>query len=364
MADQVDAASAKRARKPFYLVQVLRGVAALLVVAHHSTILAVERLSVTGDFWRNGAAGVDVFFVISGFVMALSSGAMSRNARTALEFLKRRIERIVPLYWLMTTLKVAILLAVPAEGLNALGGERHIAASYFFLPSAGPHGDGSPVLVVGWTLNLEMLFYAAFALALSLKMRPLRFLAPLLGALAVLPLLKWGAVPTVLSPLVFGRNPILIEFLFGIALYHLWKRGVTTPVWAGMLTAAAAAATILVIPWGAESFWRPVVWGVPAFALVATAVSLEESWGGKVPRWMLELGDASYSIYLVQTFALPLVGILLERTHAPAFHSMSAAVAGGLMLSAVAGEAMYRGLELPLIRFFRGRRKAAMPTGT
>ena len=76
---------------------------------------------------------------------------------------------------------------------------------------------------------------------------------------------------------------------------------------------------------------------------------------------MLELGDASYSIYLVQTFALPVVGMLLVRV---GFRSMGAAVVGGLLLSAAAGEEMYRGLELPLIRFFRGRRMAAVASGT
>ena len=88
----------------FLTIQALRAVAALMVVAYHAFDLwAVRITQSSGGYWTNGAAGVDIFFVISGFVMVVSSRKLVGQPGAALTFMRHRIVRIVPLYWLLTT---------------------------------------------------------------------------------------------------------------------------------------------------------------------------------------------------------------------------------------------------------------------
>jgi peptidoglycan/LPS O-acetylase OafA/YrhL len=196
-----------------------------MVVVHHATIMADERLGVVGHRWLSGAAGVDIFFVISGFVMALSSRSLAHKVSPGFEFLKRRVERIFPLYWIFTTLKIAIAIAIPASMVNGLGSTWHVIGSYLLIPSMGSSGTSFPILLVGWTLELEMMFYVVFAIALGLRARPLLILIPVLGLTALLPF----AVHLPASPWEAYCNPIVVEFLFGIGLYEAYRRGVRLP---------------------------------------------------------------------------------------------------------------------------------------
>jgi exopolysaccharide production protein ExoZ len=348
-----------RPKPTFRLIQGLRGLAALLVVAHHASILAVERLSAPWGVWRNGAAGVDLFFVISGFVMALTAPSLRAFARPGTEFFKRRIERIVPLYWIATTAKILLILLLPAAALHPVGGVWHLVASYLFLPSRDASGTVFPILVVGWTLNLEMMFYAIFAVALAFRIGPLRFLAPVLLTLAAL---GYFLHPTQ-TALASFTNPIVPEFLLGILLFRLYERGLRFPPWA-MASLMISGFAVLLLVDGSQSRLRALIWGFPALAIVAAAIALEARMGHRLPAFARELGDASYSIYLTHTFALPLVGIALARIQVAPRWSTSAAILAGLIVSAAAGELVYRGLELPMIRFFRNGRKAAVASRT
>ena len=138
-------------------IHYLRGLAALLVVFHHSII----QLAPVRDHYAHvefGQAGVDIFFVISGFVIYLS------NAKGRLgsgEFLKRRIIRIVPLYWLATLAVVAVAVVAPRFFATTTLTAQDVAQSLLFVPaySAAFPGQIWPVLVPGWSLNYEMFFY-------------------------------------------------------------------------------------------------------------------------------------------------------------------------------------------------------------
>lgn len=353
--------AANDSKKPSLLsVQILRGVAALLVVAHHCTMMVNERLGAgKGVAWDNGAAGVDIFFVISGFVMALSSQALVGRVHPAGTFLLRRVERIVPLYWLATTFKVVTLLAVPALAVNALGTPWHIVASYLFLPTLNPAGEPFPVLLVGWTLNLEMLFYLLFAAALMLHLRPLRVLAPVLLALAMVPVIL-SAVPHGVVPVVMTlANPILIEFAFGLVLFKAWTKGLRLPQASAWLALAGGFFVIALVPWAALSLLRPIVWGLPALAIVAAGLSLESMAASAAMRGMLRVGDASYSIYLSHTFVLPVAAFLLLRMHIQGIAGLVPGIVLGTLMSVSVGLGVYRWVELPIIEYFRMRRAAA-----
>ena len=163
-------------------IQLLRAAAAIAVVFTH----AITRLGYSfpgagahsyltgpnGQFLA-GDAGVDVFFVISGFIMYFVHHNDFGVPGAPLEFLKKRISRIVPIYWLLTTLAVVIIIAVPNLMVthNSRIGFSWIASSYLFLPIASRGSTISPIIGVGWTLDYEMFFYLAFAGALFLPLR-------------------------------------------------------------------------------------------------------------------------------------------------------------------------------------------------
>lgn len=345
-------------RPTFRLIQALRAVAALMVVAHHATIMLGERNHLPIGNWFNGASGVDLFFVISGFVMTISSAPLRSVAHPARTFLARRLERVVPLYWLVTTAKVAVLLLVPALGLNAIGNARYVLDSYLFVASYNPEGALEPVVVVGWTLNYEMGFYLLFAAALLLRRRWLWVVLPSLLGLAMWRMMH---VPVGPVPLQFFQNTLLLEFLFGtlLGVGVQWVRRV--PWGVGLVLAASGFLPLLLWPAPMFSVERGVLWGVPALAVVAGAISLEARWGAHTPRWFLALGDASYSIYLSHTFALPAIGLLLGHMRQGGAGEVPLALLGVVVCATVAGELVYRWVERPMTRWFKGRRRTAVP---
>lgn len=358
------------ASRPTYrLIQILRALAALMVVAHHATIMLFQRDHLPSPNWLAGSSGVDIFFVISGFVMTISSAPLLKATHPARTFLARRLERIAPLYWLVTTVKIAVLLLAPALALNGLGSAWHIVSSYLFLPSLSAEGLFEPVVVVGWTLNFEMAFYVLFAVALARRWRPLSLLGPLLISLPLLafiaPLLPARWLARVPTDFWFYVSTVLWEFLFGMVL-GLGLQWVRRVPWGWGLVLVSAGLWPL-LTWNAPgvSYLRGILWGVPAMAVVAGALALEARWGGRSPRWLLELGDASYSIYLIHTFTLPaLARWMLHWPNQWNWHWPSeivVAVVCLVVLSALAGEGVYRVVERPLMGWFKGRRWTAVP---
>ena len=337
-------------QKTFYNVQALRAVAALMVVAHHAIICWRDLL--VGDAnvplpWENGAAGVDIFFVISGFVMAVSLPGGAGGTERARSFLRRRLVRIVPLYWCFTTLKLLHLWWSTPPGERVGGGWWHVVASYLFIPSMDGYGLSYPLLPVGWTLTFEMLFYGLFAVALALEVVPLAFLAPTLGLAA---LAGWsGVVPW---PVFLVQDaPLVLEFLFGVILGQGALRGrLPGGVWAVALLAGGFAA-ISVVP--VPHAWRTFAWGLPAAAVVAGALALEGKTGRRLPRWLLEAGNASYAIYLVHLPVLAVLWPIMRRLGRTGDSALVEVTVYALGLSLLAGEAVHRWIELPLLRWTR-----------
>lgn len=344
-----------RGKQTFLLLQALRAIAALLVVDSHALELVQARLHRHDGFWINGAAGVDLFFVISGFVMMLSAESLRSAVRPARRFLWARLLRIAPMYWAATTLKVAILLLAPGLAAHSLHSTWHVAASYLFLPSYSDTGDPYPVLVVGWTLNLEMLFYGIFTLALWRRARVLTAVAPALIALYLAGVL-WPGIGT------FGRgaallalaNPLVLEFLFGVALGRLVLSGrLRLERLAPALLMLGFAALLLALP--GPPAMRPFRWGLPALAIVAAALALESRLRRHVPGWLLTLGDASYSIYLVHGLVLPVLALGVMRLPVSDAVLKLIVVVAALLASALAGVLVYCYLERPVTVWVRDR---------
>ena len=280
-------------------LQVLRALAALMVLVGHVLAEAEHyfALPLPGDAipWTRG---VDIFFVISGFVITLSA---QRFRGQPGPFLWRRLMRVVPLYWLFTTLMVAALVLIPGGAKDTSFDPLQILSSYGFFPYERADGRIAPVLSLGWTLNYEIFFYALAALCLALP-RPLPALTAVLIGLAAL-----GMFVDFTSPqLTFWTNPIILEFLFGIGLARLWLRGWHWPhpgaAACGMLVGVALL--IILHPTPLPRF---VAAGLPAAAIVASGTLLCPLYRLPGMVW----GDASYALYLSHRFTLRAATLML-----------------------------------------------------
>ena len=347
------------AHTTYRLIQVLRAVAAEMVVLRHSTTLLHARDSRHFSVWFNGVTGVDIFFVISGFVMMISTTPLLTTPHPARTFFARRVERIVPMYWLATTAKVLALLAAPTLALTGLGRWWHVLASYLFFPTRSPAGSYGNVLAVGWTLVFEMAFYILFTIVLATSLPRLRTLAPVLIALAF----AWN-IPFVArhGTLHFYASTMQLEFLFGMLLAASipWVRKL--PASLSALLAVVGFIPLLVWNPPAVAIWGGLLWGIPALAVVAAAVALESRLGHRTPKWLLEIGDASYSIYLTHGFVLPVVCILFARYGGRGPYILPLALIVSIIVATLAGDLAYRLVERPIMQWFKGRRHSAIPT--
>jgi len=156
------------------------------------------------------------------------------------------------------------------------------------------------VLPVGWTLTYEFLFYLLFAAALAMRVDVFRVIIPGLGLVAVGALVRTETWPA--WTILF--DTIVVEFVFGVMLAKWTLRGFRLPPAIAGILVLVGFVSILIAPMVSENS-RAVTWGIPAFAIVAGAVSLESFVAPGLPRWLLTLGDASYSIYLSHGFVLP-----------------------------------------------------------
>jgi exopolysaccharide production protein ExoZ len=328
--------------KRLYAIQYLRAVAALGVVVFH----AAER---TGTHFAIGAAGVDVFFVISGFIMWVLAGT---RTTTPAAFLRERIERIVPLYWIVTGVMILGALLALFPNLRLTPG--YVLSSLFFIPSRSPGtGDIWPVLVQGWTLNYEMFFYLLFAGSLFL---PSRWRLPALTTL-FLSLVAAGRLLTPETPLLrTWTDPLLLEFLLGMALGRLWLHGTMVPPALGGVLIVLAVAGFAFVGITYRGF-TPFVLGPLAAALVLGVLAFEKT--EKVARLPLAayLGDASYSIYLWHTLAISVVAKAGPMLALPPALTFAAAVLGGTAI----GIAVHEVVEKPIAAFMKARRQRQRP---
>lgn len=342
-------AAAAAAGEPAYRsIQALRAIAAILVTIFHAGL----RVDPTETIFRVGNAGVDIFFVISGFVMWTVTSA---RPATPGRFLQHRIIRLVPMYWLATGAMVVGAALVPKAFPRAVYSVAHVLLSLAFVPHVAADGGLEPVLGQGWTLNFEMFFYLLFAAALMLPAR--RRLLALALVLLVLPVLRVvGGERLGEHPWAALLSPLLVEFLAGISLAWLVRRGVRAKAvwcWAAMALGAALLA-LLPTPPASDDLLRLWHFGGPALLIVGGAVGAElaGALAGAlaVGRGAMLLGAASYSIYLSHTFVISALGKIW-----PASLPGAAFMAVATGLAMLVGVLVYAGVEQPLLRVMRRR---------
>lgn len=328
----------------FQTIQALRAIAALLVVVDHAFDMWVGRIYPGGaSAWPNGAAGVDIFFIISGFVMVVSSHRFENKPGAWWIFMRHRIVRIVPLYWLMTTAKWFFVFVFAGLALRSNLDFDFVFRSYLFLPLVDSAGHFRPLLPVGWTLTYEFLFYLVFALALASRVNVLRVVVPVFAAFAVLAMLRTGRWPA--SAIIF--NTIVVEFIFGVVLAQLTLRQWKLPYAPAVASVFVGLGLILAVPEVSDNL-RPLTWGLPALAIVAGAVSLEPYIARALPRWLQALGNASYSIYLTHGLVLPLVGLGMISLHWTSHAAQAFTVFACLVVASGAGWLAFVIVEHPM----------------
>ncbi|MES2443861.1 MAG: acyltransferase [Pseudomonadota bacterium] len=317
-------------------LQALRFVAAAMVTLLH--VQQGARLSlglpVEGGVISNiGSFGVDIFFVLSGYIICRTAAGMKPA-----DFFARRVARVVPIYWLATLLFLPFAVAAGFNGLRGI-------ASLTFYP-----GFGLPWLAVGWTLCFEMLFYTVTAIVL---IRPRSFLPLALAVYAAC----WVAREAWGGPFQFFGNPIVLEFLFGAALTRVTARspvlGVAALGTAVALLAMVASAgladanNVYGLVAGETALARVAAMGVPAALVVWAALNFE------MPRTVLsDLGDASYSLYLVHSHVVAAALLALPLMPEALFTALVT------LLAIAAGLAMHRLVEKPMLAAVRRPRRA------
>lgn len=321
----------------FHGIQILRAVAATMVVVFHIGRMIEIKTGANVGSWTNfGPAGVDLFFVISGFIMVHT---MPKDF-SAGHFLTRRLIRIAPLYWILTFAYVSLVTLSSRRQLPA----SDILASFAFLPARDDHGLIYPPIQQGWTLVYEMFFYVALACAWRWARNPLGVLAIFFSGLVVAGMLWSGSNPLWLT----YTDPVVFEFLLGAFIAALARAEAIR--FSPAIAYALVGAGFLLI--GAGSFaghpeLRLFYWGAPSALVVAGVVRLESVIPFKRWRAAKAIGDSSYSLYLVHDTILSGLGAALRwMPLAPLF-----IVALGT--SWVAGLLCYRWLEWPMLQRFR-----------
>ncbi|TIO99949.1 MAG: acyltransferase [Mesorhizobium sp.] len=320
-------------------MQCLRGLAACAVVCFHVS----EQF---GGPFDVGAAGVDVFFVISGFIMWVTTAGRPADPW---RFMSRRITRIVPLYWIVTLLTAAGILLKPQFFYGHVLSVANFVGSLFFLPVLQDNAL-NPVVIQGWTLCYEMMFYLVFTLVLFLGER-WRF-GVLVGALtAIVPL-------HFVLPAGYARaftDPVVIEFAAGVVVGRLWLQGARLPLGAAL---AIAGAGFLLLAAGTlfdADLPRALLWGLPAALIVAGAVFAERARPFEPAALPTFLGDASYSIYLWHIVVGVLATGVVLRIGVPAALQPATILVGTLAFSAM----LYPIVEKPLITLLHPQRPKA-----
>jgi len=277
-------------------IQLLRGLAAILVAYIHAVQLypgvasgvIIDEYSLLTSV---GGSGVDLFFVISGFIVCFVSHHKNRSFS---EFLVARFNRVVPIYWFWTSLFAFFMWVGSDLYIKDL---LKIVCSYFFIPIMGLDGNRQPILSVGWTLNCEILFYLLFSFGFYMK----GFIRNIFSVI----------LPLFLAYVIYlGLYPIIIlEFSIGVLIYLLWKQGVVKSLGTFLSLVLLFLGCFMLfvtadISYHTGGIYRLLLWGSGAGLIVLGLLGLEDHLKIRQEKLKLPilLGDSSYTLYLTHWF--------------------------------------------------------------
>jgi peptidoglycan/LPS O-acetylase OafA/YrhL len=337
-------------------IQVLRAFAAVTVVQFHTGF----RFPYLHNF---GSLGVDVFFVISGYIMARILDPQSDSNSDF--FFRRRVLRIVPPYWFFTLLLFFVSLRIPQLMGSTQASVSDLLKSLFFIPFTKGSGLIQPLLFIGWSLNYEMFFYLALAVGILIHKRH----AVWIGAgLVLATMLACLPLASTYVPARFYSRDVVLEFLLGIVSYYICRAVSETSARrlrvASLFVCIASALMLIavqaVLP--QMNISRVVTLGIPALLLVTSASLLSQGGWDTNLTWLVLIGDASYILYLIHPYCEYSLDRILGPHHAWLKSQSASGAAIGVTLSIVLALLIHIYGERPTVRFlnrnFGGKRKS------
>jgi exopolysaccharide production protein ExoZ len=345
-------------------LQLLRAIAVLLVVYCHVLDLQPDHNRFGTSFQQHffylqnfGAVGVDIFFVISGFIITTISYQYAVN-NTAGYFLVKRMIRIIPVYWLVSLFPMVYHYLKTGQLVDTTA----IIKTICFFPFFDHSFFDSPILFVGWTLSFEMFFYVTIFISMLVSRKWYIRIAILL----LLVVIAFNYATQAGNRLIiFFGNGIILEFLLGALAGLIFLSPFRMkPVAASFLLIAGVAALLASVIFGygdisecgnawnrSLSLYRVVLWGLPAALLVTGAVFKEKRQRVTIHSWWIFLGDASYSIYLTHSLIVTLLYEKWIQWGVAEKLMPDLLIVVSLLLTAAAGCIFYKLVELPLLRF-------------
>ena len=345
-----------------HAMQVLRAYAAAMVVFVHAISTYADKVDssvfVVLPFGL-GELGVKLFFCISGFIIYNSTMHMNHNFTSTVVFLKRRLIRVVPLYWLATTI-YAIKLLLQGVSLSL----QNFLYSLFFIPYSSENGLMRPILGVGWTLNYEMFFYCLFGVILLLQARWRIFFLTIIFLLLIglrnydFITLDGGFLERCLYLL---SDYYLFYFLLGIIVAVVKKRLASTAVNIGLtfrLSLFLSTALLLLYILAAlylhpQPGWTEIIMAVVCCISLAVCAFEKQIIGyrGKLGKLAELAGNASYSTYLTHGFVLGPMARLIYIANLKFPPLLFAFLM--VFVATFAGIVVYRFIEQPLLNKLR-----------
>ncbi len=251
-----------------------------------------------------GGFGVDIFFVLSGFVMCL----VVNNGETSKQFFINRVSRIAPLYWLLTVGAFILAAIAPALFNSTTANLTFLIKSLFFIPYIKENGTVSPMIPVGWTLNYEIFFYALIFIVLMVWRRSWELVV---SASLIFIYLIASYKKSESAYGIFFSYPIYLEFILGIILFNFYARKYEifmkmSPYTATLLMCISYLAMVMVDLLEIESY-RYLFLGIPASIFVFGALGLEKAIPKINPRLiaiLVAMGNASYATYLSHLYVV------------------------------------------------------------
>ncbi|MFI3222011.1 MAG: acyltransferase [Methylococcaceae bacterium] len=335
-------------------IQALRGIAVLLVILYH--LIKIEGKYGHGNtvlpvFLSIGMSGVDLFFVISGFVMVTITRGWFQNTGAIRRFLYHRLTRIYPAYWFYSLLVLVVFLIKPEMVNSSQGGQMNIFASFLLLPQ-----ELLPLLAVGWTLIHEMYFYLMFALLLLF---PERWLLSLLMIWGVGAIGVGVALPLTGNPFVqVITHPLTLEFIAGCVIARIYfLKQYSSSGWYFLVLALiwwlVGYGIHAVQGYGLEptGWLRVLLFGIPAALVVYALVNIERATEQKLPYWLVLIGNASFSIYLSHVLVISALGRIWGGLAIVSYGGNIAALLVILLSVLAIGILSYQILERSLLRF-------------
>ncbi len=293
-------------------------------------------------FVEKGHFGVDAFFVISGYVMMLSTQISGER------FFVKRLIRIVPTYYALTLVVFIIALVFPSLLNNTTADSVHLVKSLLFIPFDKNGTGHAPILFLGWTLNYEMYFYLLFAIALGVSHR----YRGVVVSLVIFSVWCLCSIVDVFITRVYG-DLIVFEFVLGILLYMVLVQRSYRQI-AIIVIMLAFAMMAADDPVSSRFFYA----GLPSLLVIYLALIIFKN--RVLPKTLVLLGSASYVLYLIHPYVIQVfdkVSVWFEGS----ILLQWLAASSSLVLANVAAVLIYRYLETPVRTYLRKHLVANSP---